>query len=151
MQAGISASPSGKGHMSFDIDACQVNISGEKYLNQIGPRVTFSQKVTKKSRAMFTVAAYEQNYEVLRRAPLEDERDGVKTRFHLGVQTALNPSQKVNWAVSYDTKDAEIGPFSFLPIIKLSNVIMGLGPCSSCYYRAPKSLFPQRNSSLLSM
>ena len=113
LQAGLSARPSGKGHMSFNIDARQVNISGEKYLNQIGPRVTFQQKVTEKSRATVTVAAYDQDYDALRRAPREDERDGVKTRFQLGVQTALNPSQKINWAVSYDTKDAEIGAFSY--------------------------------------
>lgn len=59
---GISAKPSGKGQLSFSIDARQFNISGEKYLEQIGPIVTFQQRISQKSRAQVTVSAYDQNY-----------------------------------------------------------------------------------------
>ena len=110
---GISVKPSGKGQLSFNIDARQFNISGEKYLEQIGPLVTFQQRISQKSRAQVTVSAYDQNYSPLRNAPLEDERDGFKTRFQFGVTTALKSSQRLSWAVGFDTKDAEIGAFSY--------------------------------------
>lgn len=113
VQAGLRTKPGETGRISLGIDARQVTISGEKYLEQIGPRVSFSQTISKKTKASFSLSVYDQNYDVLSNAPLENERDGIKTRMQLGLQTYLKPAQKVTVALGYDTKTADIGEFAY--------------------------------------
>lgn len=113
LQAGVSTRPTGKGRMSFDIDARRVNISGEKYLDQIGPRVTFSQATSETIRTTVSLSVYDQDYDALSNARLENERDGVRTRIQLGIQKSLKPYQQLTLGLGYDTKTAEISPFAY--------------------------------------
>lgn len=112
LRAGLSKK-NGGGRLSVDIDARRVNVSGEKYLEQIGPRVTYSQPVSDTTRATVSLSAYSQNYDPLSFAGREDDRDGVKTSLQLGVLKKIKDSQRVNLAVGYETKSAEIGAFAY--------------------------------------
>lgn len=111
-RAGISAKR-GSGRMSFDIDARRINVSGEKYLEQIGPRVTFSQPVSETVRATVSVSAYSQNYDPLSFAAGEDARDGVKTSFQVGILKKIKDSQRVTLAAGFETKSADLNAFAY--------------------------------------
>ena len=113
LQGGLRAKPGKSGLISLGLDARQINISGEKYLQQIGPRVNLNQKISEDLKASASVSVYHQNYDVLRAATLEDERDGYRTRFQIGLQKQLKPSEKLTISVGYDTKTAEIGAFAY--------------------------------------
>jgi len=113
LQVGVRAKPGKKGYLSAGIDARQINISEEKYLQQIGPRVSFSQTLNKNTKASVSLSAYHQDYDVLPNATLEDERDGVRSRLQLGLQKQLKPTQKLTLALGYDTKTAGIGAFAY--------------------------------------
>jgi len=112
LRAGLSKK-NGSGRLSVDIDARRVNISGEKYLEQIGPRVTYSQPVSDSTRATVSLSAYSQNYDPLSFASGEDDRDGVKTSLQLGILKKIKNSQRINLAVGYETKTAEISAFAY--------------------------------------
>jgi hypothetical protein len=113
LQAGVSARPTGKGRLSLDIDGRRVNVSGEKYLEQIGPRITYGENISDNTRVVVSLSAYSQNYSVLPNASLEDERDGIKTRFQLGLQTKLSNDRKLTVSAGHDTKTAEIVAFAY--------------------------------------
>ena len=113
VQAGLSARPSGKGRISLDIDARRVNISGEKYLDQIGPRVTYDQSISGDTLVSVSLSAYAQDYDPLSFASLEDERDGVRTRLQLGLQKNINRTQKITAVIGFDTKSADISAFAY--------------------------------------
>ena len=113
LQAGIRAKPGKRGSISLGIDARQVNISSEKYLQQIGPRLSFNQSIGKNTKASVSLSAYYQDYDVLSIAPLENERDGYRTRFQVGLQKHFKPTQKLTAVLGYDTKTADIGAFAY--------------------------------------
>lgn len=113
LQAGLSKKSKGSGRISLDIDARRINIDGEQYLEQIGPRLNFGQDVSDNTRATVSLSAYAQDYDPLPNARLEDERDGVRTRLQLGFQTRPSPAKKITFAIGYDTKSADIGAFAY--------------------------------------
>lgn len=103
----------GKARASLDVVGRQLNISGEKYLTQIGPRVSYSQPVSSNTHVNVSLGAYNQDYDNLDFAPLEDERDGVKTVLQLGVATKLKPTQTILTAIGYETKSADLSAFAY--------------------------------------
>ena len=113
LQGGVRVKPGETGLMSLGLDARQININGEKYLRQIGPRLSVNQKISETLKASVNLSVYHQDYDVLPNAALEDERDGYRTRFQLALQKQLKPSEKLTVAVGYDTKTAEIGAFAY--------------------------------------
>lgn len=113
VQVGFRGKPSAKNKLSVGIDARQIDISGEKYLEQIGPRISIIQDISSKTKARASVSYYHQDYHVLRNAPLEDERDGFRTRLQLGFQSQLKPTQKATLVFGYDIKTADIDAFAY--------------------------------------
>ncbi|WP_147405897.1 hypothetical protein [Litorimonas taeanensis] len=111
-RAGLTYRPAG-GVMAVDVNARQVKVSGETYLNQIGPRASFSQAITDDSRAVVSLSVYSQDYKPLSFASREDERDGLKTSLQFGLLQKIKDRHKFSAAVGYETKSADLQAFAY--------------------------------------
>jgi len=99
--------------IGVDVDVRRVNISQEKYLEQIGPRFSVSSPISDKTRLTASFSAYVQDYDALSFASLEDERDGTKTSLQIGILKKIQDSKRINFVVGHDTKSAEIKAFAY--------------------------------------
>ena len=98
---------------AIDIDARKINISGETYLKQIGPRLTLSRKISPKTYTNFSLSAYKQDYDVIENASLEDERDGYKLTFQAGILHKIDQRNKIRLAVAFEDKSAAERAFAY--------------------------------------
>lgn len=112
LSAGIAVK-NGEGRLAANIDARSLAISGETYLQQIGPHISYTQPVSEKTRATVSLSAYSQDYEPLSFAAAEDERDGIKTSLQLGLSTKTKPHQRLTGVIGFDTKTADRNTFAY--------------------------------------
>lgn len=107
----------GKSVIAVDLDTQQINLSGESYLTQIGPRLTMSREVSENTYANFSLSAYDQDYDNIENAILEDERDGTKLTFQAGVLHKIDKRNKIRLAVAYEAKSAELREFAYEGVV----------------------------------
>jgi len=112
LRAGFTTKPK-KNSASVFIDARRINISGEKYLEQIGPRATLSTRLNETTRATVSVAAYAQDYDPVLTANLEDQRDGVKTSFQAGILKKISERNKISASIGFEKKNAKLNAFAY--------------------------------------
>lgn len=98
---------------SIDLDARQINISGESYLRQIGPRITLSQKLSDKTYGTVSASTYNQDFDNLSNASREELRDGNKLSLQAGVLHKLDKRNKVRLALAYEKKTATLDSFAY--------------------------------------
>lgn len=98
---------------AIDLDARQINIAGETYVKQIGPRITLSRKVGEKTYTNFSLSAYNQDYNNLDNALREEKRDGMRVSYQAGILHKINARNKIRVAVGYEDKSAELSAFSY--------------------------------------
>jgi len=101
------------GVAAVDLDLRQINISGDTYLKQIGPRITFSQKLSEDTFGNFSLSVYNQDYENLPNANREEERDGRKLSIQAGISHHIGKQNKFRLAVAYEEKSATLDAFSY--------------------------------------
>lgn len=112
LRAGFTTKPN-KSRASVHIDARRINISGEKYLEQVGPRATLSSRLNDTTRITFSAAAYAQDYQPVLTARLEDERDGVKVSFQAGILKKISDRNKISASIGYEKKSADLSAFAY--------------------------------------
>lgn len=99
--------------LAIDVDARRINIDGERYLHQVGPRITVSEKVSETTFASASLSFYNQDYSNLSSTTLEEERDGLKITAQVGILTKIDARNTARLAIGYETKSADLGAFAY--------------------------------------
>jgi len=113
VRVGVSGKSSPTSRLAFDMNARRLNISGEKYLSQIGPQITVTEKISETIRGSVSLSGAYQDYSNLQAAPLENERDGVKLKADVGFLQKLSDRHRLKVSAGYDLKTAEIDAFAY--------------------------------------
>ena len=99
--------------VALDVDAREININGERYLHQIGPRLTFSHQLSETTYNTISVSVLDQDYDNISTTTLEDERSGTKTTFQTAILHKINKRATARIAAGYEFKSAGLDAFAY--------------------------------------
>jgi len=102
-----------KSIIAVDLDTRKININGETYLKQIGPRLTFSRNLNGKTYANVSFSVYNQDYSNLENTFREEERDGRRLSIQAGILHRINARNQIRIATAIEEKEANIAEFSY--------------------------------------
>lgn len=97
----------GNKRLSAELKADRVDVSGERYLNQFGPKVSFAVKSNDDVRIDVSAGLYTQDFDALSFATGEDQRSGDKAIVLANISKRLNSNVTVGLSAGYERKDAK--------------------------------------------
>lgn len=100
-------------HGRFDMNLRRVNIDGEKYLTEYGPRISYSRDILNSARATVTGIVYEQSYDNLSTTSFEEQRDGLKLGGYAGLAKVIDSKKRISATIGYENKAAELDAFAY--------------------------------------
>jgi hypothetical protein len=96
-----------------NLDVRQVNISGDKYLTEIGPRMTVRKSVAEQTYIYLSGTFYDQNYHEIANSFGQKSRSGDKWTLGAGFRHVVSPKMLVGAEIVYEDKEATNPNFGY--------------------------------------
>ena len=111
--AGLVGDLSDSMSWTASVQASQVNISGQKYLTQIGGRLSLRKAVSEQVGVWVRGTWHDQDYSNLSFTTIEPTRSGDKTSITAGIIKRFNQNSFVGASVGYEDKKATNAAFAY--------------------------------------